>query len=85
MPVLMPTSQELQSLPPAKRERIRRAILRIMADVDGVAEEALQTRRRRLHDGDAIRELARLLEVNEPRDSAATIQARRLALLEAIA
>lgn len=85
MPVLMPTHEELQALPAAKRDRIRRAILRIMAEVDGIAEDALAARRSSLRDGEAIRELARLLEVNEPHDTAEVIAARRRVLLEAIA
>ncbi len=84
MPVLMPTHEELNAIPAHKRERIRRAILRIMADVDGIAESALEARRAGLRDGEAIRELARLLEVNEPHDAADVIAARRRVLLEAI-
>jgi len=84
MPVLMPTPQELRHIPRHKRERIQRAIVGILADVDGLADNEAQRTEERRRFGDLVLRDARILEQAEPRDSPTEIQQRRIELLTAL-
>ena len=84
MPVLMPTPAELRRIPRHKRERIQRAIVGILADVDDLADSEAQRTEDRRRFGDLVLRDARVLEQTEPRDSPTEIQQRRIDLLMAL-
>lgn len=84
MPQLMPTHEELANLPAHKRERIRRAIVRILNDVDDLAGREIERLTDAREFGEQVRDAARVLELTITRDDDETTYARRKALLEAI-
>jgi hypothetical protein len=84
MPVIMPTVNELKHLSHHQRERIRRAIWRIIVETDNVAANVAANIDAHTEYGERIRQHARMLEATTPRDDLDTVLARRQALIEAI-
>lgn len=79
MPMMMPALEDLAKIPRHKREKIRRAVIRILTEVDAVALRESQMTYRDLVMGEA-----RALEATTPHDPPHVTAARRQALLEAI-
>ena len=84
MPQLVPTKDDLDRMTPAQRKRARRAVWAILAETDRYVE-----RQHHSHDlmhlwGESVRERARVLEAHIARDPDDVINARRIALMEAI-
>lgn len=83
MPVLMPTLEEAQNIPSHKRERIIRAILRILAEVDDVADETTAEAYSAHAFGQRVREMAHQLEKYQAKEPNYVIAERRRIALEA--
>ena len=82
MPMLMPTPDELARLSKAKRERIRRAVMAILLDVDDAAAVGV---RQALSDeafGERVRAQARELEKYAEKSPPHEIRIRRAIALE---
>jgi hypothetical protein len=84
MPALLPTPDELKHLSHHQRDRIRRAIWRILIETDKVAANAAADIDAHTEYGERIRRHARMLEATTPRDDLDTVLARRRAIMEAM-
>jgi hypothetical protein len=84
MPILMPTAEEMQRLPRAKRERIRRAVLAIMLEVDEVGASQVRRLQQELTWGENVRAEARQLQAGLTPEPAAVIRQRRKQLIDAL-
>jgi hypothetical protein len=79
----MPTAEDLRQMPPAKRERVRRAIWKIISETDDYAARRLEELADRRSWAEAVREEARRLEAMTPRDHVDVIERRRQIALQA--
>jgi hypothetical protein len=84
MPILMPTADEMRRLPRAKRERIRRAVLAIMSEVDDVAAVQVQRLQQQFTWAESVRAEARQLAAGLTPDPPELIDQRRRQLLNAL-
>jgi phage regulator Rha-like protein len=85
MPVLMPTPHELAHLSHHQRDRIRRAIWRIIAETDQAAARVMTDVQTATEYGERIRRHALMLEATTQRDDLDVILERRRVLLQAVA
>jgi hypothetical protein len=84
MPALLPTPDELKHLSHHQRDRIRRAIWRILVETDKVAANVAANIDANTEYGERIRRQARMIEASTPRDDLDTVLERRRVLLEAM-
>ncbi len=82
MPMLMPTPEELAHLPKHKRERIRRAVMAILLDVDDIGARAVKYAESDYAFGERVRAHARELEKFAEKAPAHEIRLRRMIALE---
>lgn len=85
MPILMPTPHELAHLSSRQRDRIRKAIWRIITETDETAVRVITDSEAAHQYGDRIRRHALMLEATMKRDDDDVILERRRVLLEAVA
>lgn len=85
MPVLMPTPDELRHLSHHQRDKIRRAIWRIMTETDTAAARVMTSTTAATEYGERIRRHALMLEATTARDDLSVIMERRRVLLAAVA
>ena len=89
MPRLIPDSSDLARMTPSQKAKVRRYIAKVALELDEYAHLSLSAQAAERHRdlvawGEAIREHARHLEADRPREDDHIIQARRQALLDAI-
>lgn len=83
MPALLPTPSELQHLSKAQRDKVRRAIWKILTETDRVAADTVADMDQAALFQAATLDEARRLQALTERDDEETIRSRQAILLEA--
>ena len=82
MPQLIPTAKELAQLPAHKRERILRAVMAILLEVDEISAKAVRDAQSHAAFGERVRARARELEKYAEKSPPWEIRLRRAIALE---